>query len=125
MDVLTSQVSSLEKELSLSRTKYADHIQKLEEQVRQVSQVTKHKEEDWSQDTLIRIEKQIASVGEMMKVQAQEGREACKPSVEQNEQIWKLQMEKQELEMKLRMAGEAMHEYVVKLSEKVTVEKTF
>ena len=81
--------------------------------------MTEHKQEDWSRDALQRIESQIASVSDMMRTHAQEGREVSNTTVEHNEEIWKLKMEKQELEMKLRMAGEAMHEYVVKLSEKV------
>jgi hypothetical protein len=72
-------------------------------------------------DVLRRIEREVKSIGEFIRSHSYEDSQGGSSYRSANDpgKVVQLQMEKQELEIKLNMAKEAMNDYVNRLSDKV------
>ena len=73
-------------------------------------------------DALKRIEREIVTIGQVIKTQFGEGSRgdlSHRSMAEDTARIAQLEVEKKELETKLTLAREAMNEYVTRLNEKV------
>lgn len=75
-------------------------------------------------EILRRIEKELVSISQLIKGFLFRDNEACTEHPQQRSEstsrLMHLELDKQELEFKLKMAKDAMSDYVVRLNEKVT-----
>lgn len=73
-------------------------------------------------DVLRRIEREIKSIGDFIRSHYYEESQGGSSYRSANDggKVLQLQMDKQELEMKLNMAKDAMNDYVTRLSDKVS-----
>lgn len=79
---------------------------------------------DLDPDALGRIEREIFSISQVIKAQFGEGSRgdvSHRSMTEETARVAQLEVEKKELEIKLKLAGEAMNEYVTRLNDKVHV----
>ncbi|KAJ7376235.1 hypothetical protein OS493_035896 [Desmophyllum pertusum] len=77
---------------------------------------------DLDPDALGRIEREIFSISQVIKTQFGEGSRgdlSHRSMTEETARVAQLEVEKKELEIKLKLAGEAMNEYVTRLNDKM------
>lgn len=79
--------------------------------------------EELDADALKRIETEITTIGQIIKNQFGEGSSrgdlSYRSMTEDTARVAQLEVEKKELETKLKLAREAMNEYVTRLNDKV------
>ena len=76
-------------------------------------------------DAIKRIEKEVLAIGQIIKTQFGDGsmgHVSHRSNDEDSARVTQLEVEKKELEMKLKIAREAMSEYVTCLNDKVSAK---
>ena len=96
-------------------------IEDLQGKLQRTGDVIKSSDDNLDPDVLRRIEKEIKSIGDFIRSHYYEESHGGSSYRSANDagKVLQLQMEKEELEMKLGMAKEAMNDYVTRLSDKV------
>jgi len=116
------KATSLESELSSQKSRNLHTIQDLQERLVHTSQELTGSHGDVNPDALRRIEKEIMTIGQIVKTKFRGGsvdHVSYRSTNEDVARIAQLEVEKKELETKLKIAREAMNEYVTHLSEKM------
>lgn len=95
----------------------------MEKRLRRTGRELSGTQENLDSATLRRIEKEILTIGDIVKTQYGDrsfGRVYYRSTNEVEARATQLEVEKKELEIKLQIAREAMNEYVKRLNEKVS-----
>ena len=107
---------------STHKSKSVHNIQDLQETLQLTGRELFDSRRDLDPDTLGRIEKEITTIGQIVKTQFGEGsmgHVSYRTTSNDVARVSQLEVEKKELEMKLKLAREAMSEYVTLLNDKV------
>jgi len=96
-------------------------IEYLQDKLQRTGDAINHTNDNLDPDVLRRIEREIKTIGDLIKSHCcdEEQGGSTNRSELDSVKVLQLQMDKQELEMKLNMAKDAMNDYVNRLSEKV------
>ncbi|XP_068737417.1 golgin subfamily A member 6-like protein 6 [Montipora capricornis] len=99
-----------------------DKDKDLQERLAHTGRVLSASKGDLDPDALKRIEKEVISIGQIVKTQFGKGSMGHERYTSTNEdlgRVTKLEVEKKELELKLKTAREAMSEYISRLNDKM------
>ncbi|PFX23344.1 hypothetical protein AWC38_SpisGene12101 [Stylophora pistillata] len=116
------KATSLETKISTRKTDSLHNIKGLEERLLHTGRELSSSRGELDPDALKRIEREIVAIGQIIRTQFEEGsrEDLSHTSVAKDSaRIAHLEVEKKELETKLSLAREAMHEYVARLNEKM------
>ena len=117
------QAASIETKLPSHESKTFYNIEEMEKRLRRTGRELSGTQENLDSATLRRIEKEILTIGDIVKTQYGDrrfGHVYYRSTNEVEARATQLEVEKKELEMKLQIAREAMNEYVKRLNEKVS-----
>ncbi|KAK2567794.1 hypothetical protein P5673_007665 [Acropora cervicornis] len=116
------KAATLETKLSSHKSKSSETVQGLQERLAVTGRELSVSKGELDPDTLKRIEKEIVAISQIVKTQFGEGSMNHAHYNITNEgltRITQLEVEKKELELKLKTAREAMREYISLLNEKM------
>ena len=117
------QAAFLETKLPSHERKTFYNIEEMEKRLRRTGRELSGTQENLDSATLRRIEKEILTIGDIVKTQYGDrsfGHVYYRSTNEAEARATQLEVEKKELEMKLQIVREAMSEYVKRLNEKVS-----
>ena len=108
--------------MSAYKTKSSKNILDIKERLAQTGRDLSASKIELDSDALRRIEKEIITIGKIVKTQFGDGNVGRMSYISTNEdfaRVIQLEVEKKELELKLKTAREAMSEYISTLNDKV------
>lgn len=126
--LLQFQATSFETELSSHNSNSLHNIKGLHERLLRTGHELSGSRGELDPDALRRIETEIITIGQIIRTQFGEGSTrgdlSHRSMSEDAARIAQLEVEKKELETKLKLAREAMNEYVTRLNDKVSTCRT-